>query len=110
MSSILYTLRETSMNQTTVTNRRYQKELGFALLLYMALLVGALLLSADMQAGAPRTAVLPRPLLAVARAVRAQRPRGRAYDRVPGQSETGEEGVVGCCIWYKERGREEIDV
>ncbi len=37
------------MNQTTVTNRRYQKELGFALLLYMALLVGALLLSADMQ-------------------------------------------------------------
>ena len=34
MSSILYTLREISMNQTTVTNRRYQKELGFALLLY----------------------------------------------------------------------------
>ena len=51
------------MNQTTVTNRRYQKELGFALLLYMALLVGALLLSADMQAGAPRTAVLLSPLL-----------------------------------------------
>lgn len=59
------------MNQTTVTNRRYQKELGFALLLYMALLVGALLLSADMQAGALRTALLLSPMLALALAVRA---------------------------------------
>ena len=59
------------MNQTTVTNRRYQKELGFALLLYMALLVGALLLSADMQAGALRTALLLSPMLAFALAVRA---------------------------------------
>ncbi|MBJ2143911.1 hypothetical protein JC796_24450 [Delftia acidovorans] len=59
------------MNQTTVTNRRYQKELGFALLLYMALLVGALLLSADMQAGALRTVLLLSPMLAFALAVRA---------------------------------------
>lgn len=59
------------MNQTTVTNRRYQKELGFALLLYMALLVGALLLSADMQAGDLRTALLLSPMLAFALAVRA---------------------------------------
>lgn len=59
------------MNQTTVTNRRYQKELGFALLLYMALLVGALLLSADMQAGVLRTALLLSPMLAFALAVRA---------------------------------------
>jgi len=59
------------MNQTTVTNRRYQKELGFALLLYMALLVGALLLSADMQTGALRTVLLLSPMLAFALAVRA---------------------------------------
>ena len=59
------------MNQTTVTNRRYQKELGFALLLYMAPLVGALLLSADMQAGALRTALRLSPMLAFALAVRA---------------------------------------
>lgn len=59
------------MNQTTVTNRRYQKELGFALLLYMALLVGALLLSVDMQAGVLRTALLLSPMLAFALAVRA---------------------------------------
>lgn len=59
------------MNRTLATNRRYQKELGFALLLYMALLVGALVLSADMEAGAVRTALLLSPMLAFALAVRA---------------------------------------
>jgi hypothetical protein len=45
--------------------------LGFALLLYVVLLVGALLLSADMEPGALRTALLISPMLAFALAVRA---------------------------------------
>lgn len=59
------------MNRTLVTRRRYQKELAFALLLYMALLVGALVLSTGMEAGALRTALLLSPMLAFALAVRA---------------------------------------
>ena len=59
------------MNRTLATNRRYQKELGGALLLYMALLVGALVLSDGMQGGVLRTALLLSPMLAFALAVRA---------------------------------------
>lgn len=59
------------MNRTLATNRRYQKELGGALLLYMALLVGALVLSDGMQGGALRTVLLLSPMLAFALAVRA---------------------------------------
>lgn len=59
------------MNRTTATNRRYQKELGLALLLYAALLVGALVLTRDMANGALRTALLISPMLAFALAVRA---------------------------------------
>jgi hypothetical protein len=68
---MLYTSGDASRNRTTVTNRRYQKEVGFALLLYVVLLVGALLLSADMEPGALRTALLISPMLAFALAVRA---------------------------------------
>lgn len=59
------------MNRTTATNRRYQKELGLALLLYAALLVAALVLTRDMAPGALRTALLVSPMLAFALAVRA---------------------------------------
>lgn len=59
------------MNRTMATGRRYKKELGFALLLYVALLVGALVLSADMEPGALRTVLLLSPMLAFALAVRA---------------------------------------
>lgn len=59
------------MNRTTATRRRYQKELGLSLLLYMALLVGALVLSQDLAPGALRTALLLSPMLAFGLAVRA---------------------------------------
>jgi peptidoglycan/LPS O-acetylase OafA/YrhL len=59
------------MNRTTSTGRRYQKELGLALLLYVALLVGSLVLSSDMAPGVPRTALLLSPMLAFGLAMRA---------------------------------------
>lgn len=59
------------MNPTLATNRRYQKELGLALLLYVALLVGALVMSKDMAPGISRTVLLISPMLAFALAVRA---------------------------------------